>query len=207
MVKQASFTSDQIEINSLRVFSGILLVLFINTIVNQRPSNVIITNSDGKDKENVPSPERGLRFPYNYYNTVVTKPISMVKDKLNPPLREYTPINVPTRGYPTPFQQVGILTPALEVASTPIPGSSITPNILPLYGRQTYNGSDKWNYYITSDGYQSVKIPINNNAKDCMDEFGCRELYDGDVINVPIYNQEFKATIYNYNGPRYIPYI
>ena len=202
-----SIVDKNVELTSLRVISIILFILFTNTVVNQRPANVVIMNKDGKEEENVPGPERPLRFPYNYYNNIVTRPIESVKEKLRPPLRDYTPINVPTRGLPTAYQQIGILTPALEVASTPIPGSSIAPRILPLYGRQLYSGSDKWNYYITTDGYQSVKIPITNNNRDCMHEHGCREIYDGDVLDVPIYNQEFKATVYNLSSPRYIPYI
>ena len=193
-----------IDINVYTVTFFVLTVLIINTIVEQRPSNVIVFNKDGKNEENVSSPNRPLRFPYNYYDSIIRKPYERIHNVLLPPERSYTPINIETRGPPEQFQQVGILSPALDVSTTPIPGSSIAPRILPLYGRKTYNGSDKWQYYTTSDGYQSVKIPIETRSRNCMDNNGCDEIYNNDIIYINLYNQEFKATIYNYDYPRYI---
>ena len=60
-------------------------------------------------------------------------------------------VNVPTRGYPTGYQQVGVL---IEENSN---GEN---KLLPLFGEQTYPGSRQWRYYTSSDGYQSVKLPI-----------------------------------------------
>ncbi len=103
------------------------------------------------------------------------------------------PINIPTRGFSQDFQQVGIITGGNQ--------------ILPLFGRTIWNGSNKWNYFTSTDSFQSVKIPIQNKKRDCTQEFGCDELYDKDKIFIPAYNKEFEVSIYRLDSPRYIPYI
>jgi hypothetical protein len=105
-------------------------------------------------------------------------------------------INIPTRGPPSEMQQVGILT------------NENNDKILPLYGRQTYTNSNKWNYYTSTDKFNQIKLPVNDlQNKNCTQEFGCTELSDGDSVNVPAYNDKFKVSIYTLDSPRYIPYI
>ena len=107
------------------------------------------------------------------------------------------PINVPSRGESGNYQQVGVL----------INKNSAENKVLPLYGKQTYPGSRNWLYYTSSDGYQSVKLPVANRNKDCTDDQGCHEITNGDHIEVPAYDQSFKANIYKFDKPRYIPYV
>ena len=107
------------------------------------------------------------------------------------------PINVPSRGESGNYQQVGAL----------VNNDATDSKILPLYGKPTYPGSNNWLYYTSTDQYQSVKIPVLNNNKDCTDEHGCREIYNDDQIDVPAYNKKFKANIYKFDKPRYIPYL
>ncbi len=106
-------------------------------------------------------------------------------------------INIPSRGEVGNYQQVGALVNNKE-------GDS---KILPLFGKQTYPGSNKWLYYTSSDQYQSVKLPVVNNNKDCTDEYGCSEITNDDEVKVPAYDKEFKANIYKFDKPRYIPYL
>ena len=108
------------------------------------------------------------------------------------------PINIPTRGHSGPFQQVGILTRKNEGQD---------PLILPLYGKPTYPGSNQWLYYTSSDSYNAMKLPITHNNKDCQKEYGCKEIYNDDVINIPSYEGSFTASIYELDAPRYIPYV
>ena len=61
--------------------------------------------------------------------------------------RQQMRINVPTRGEPPSYQQVGILTDTVDGE-----------NVKPLYGRQTYRGSNSWNYYSSLDSNLSTKI-------------------------------------------------
>jgi len=104
-------------------------------------------------------------------------------------------INIPTRGYPSEIQQMGIIV------------SDDQEKVLPLYGRQTYSGGYRWNYYTaTSDKYNQLRLPIHYKNKDCTEEIGCEELYDKDKVNVPAYqNKQYSVTLYPLDTPRYIP--
>jgi hypothetical protein len=102
--------------------------------------------------------------------------------------------SVPTR--PTAsmeFQQVGILY------------NSDNQKVLPLYGKQLYRNSNKWNYYTSTDGYHSMRLGFNNKNKDCMDEYGCEELYDKDTISLPEIGQNLNVKLYNKSGYQYNP--
>ena len=102
------------------------------------------------------------------------------------------PINIRTRGSPSEYQQIGILTNEKDVR--------------PIYGRQTYRGSNQWNYYSSLDSNLSTKIPIFKSTDKCTDERGCTEINDGDSVTIG--NQD--ATTYNFtkysnDSFRYIP--
>ena len=78
--------------------------------------------------------------------------------------------------------------------------------ILPLMGRRTMSGRDKWEYYtISGSGNLNARLPISVNGKNCSGEYGCDEVYNGDVVYVEGYNDTFSATIYENNSLRYIP--
>lgn len=117
------------------------------------------------------------------------------------------PINVPTRGYTGGVMQVGVLHKEEVSDDTKKIGQNTEPVILPLFGRPTYNGSNKWSYYTSTDKMNQVKLPISNKNKVCNSEYGCEELYDGDTVVVPAYNGDFKVSIYEFDKPRYIPYV
>lgn len=121
--------------------------------------------------------------------------VNITKDNENeePPLKNI-PINIPTRGE-TSYVQIGILS------------NSDNDKILPLYGKQTYQRSQHWNYYTTTDSYNLIKIPLTYEGKDCMKETGCREINDGDNIFIDEYGESFKVKIYESSKFRYIPYI
>ena len=103
-------------------------------------------------------------------------------------------INVPTRGVPPSYQQVGILTDTDDPE-----------NIKPLYGRQTYRGSNQWNYFTSLDSHLATKIPIYISDKDCTDEYGCKEIYKNEVIIIGDSENKYKVTMYQTYAPRYIP--
>lgn len=110
-------------------------------------------------------------------------------------------INIHTRGYSGGYQQIGLL---YKNNDSPNDDSN---NILPLFGRPTYVNSNKWNYYTSSDKFHSMKIPITIKGRRCTDEQGCNELYDGDMVIVPPYKNEFKVEIYGYDSPKYLPQV
>jgi hypothetical protein len=115
-------------------------------------------------------------------------------------------INVPTRG-PTPaVQQVGILTAAGAGAGAQ--AQTDRPSPLALFGRPTFRGSSKWTYFTATDKFHAIKLPVHCGRRDCTDDLGCDELYDGDEVDVPAYpGTTYKATIYALDAPRYIPYL
>lgn len=106
------------------------------------------------------------------------------------------PINIQTRAVDTTYRQVGILT---RMGSQEM--------ILPLMGRPLHTSRDKWNFYTMSNENSMVKLPITYKNKSCTDEYGCDNLYNGDVVYVQGYNDTFKVTVYDNQVMRYIPYL
>lgn len=129
--------------------------------------------------------------------------IPPLKNSLDTPVstRMYIPPPVPTRGYDTNFEQVGILT------ATQNDGQSVANSlILPIMGRKTLNSRDKYQYYTLSNtGMISTKLPIMKQGKSCINEYGCNELTDGDIVYVKGYNDTFRVSIYDNINFQYIP--
>ena len=107
------------------------------------------------------------------------------------------PVNIQTRGVDNDYQQVGILTRS---------NYSGDEMILPLMGRKHMSGRDKWQYYtISGTGNLNTKLPISVNGRSCTGEYGCDDIYNGDVVYVEGYKDTFNATIYENNQFQYIP--
>ena len=67
--------------------------------------------------------------------------------------------------------------------------------------------SNNWLYYVIKDN-STIKIPIIKNNVNCMEpNRGCNEIHNGETVSIEAYNGDFKVNIYNYNAPKYIPYI
>jgi len=130
------------------------------------------------------------------------------------PFREEVPINIPTRGYASGYQQIGYVLSSK--------GKEADKLRMPLFGQQVYPGSQNWNYFTGTDEFHSlanglgnssgiefptVKLGISHKRRDCMDEYGCDEIYDGDYVHVDSFEQDFIAHIYRFDAPRYVPYI
>jgi len=102
------------------------------------------------------------------------------------------PINIPTQGLPESFQSVGVI--------------STDGDALPLYGRRTGRGNDRWNYYTRTNTFNPVPVPIRYKGRDCMDsDIGCEELFSGETIDVDILHKKGKVRTYRFDGPKYIP--
>jgi hypothetical protein len=100
-------------------------------------------------------------------------------------------INTPTRGYPENYQLLGLASRQKDE------------KIVQLYGRPTFPNSNQYEYYILNEknGF-TTKIPIQyKNGK---------ELSDGQKIHIPVLDPskgEFEIKLYNYDTPRYNPYV
>ena len=140
------------------------------------------------------------------------KNVERIINPLLPPERSYVntygiPINIPSRGPQQAYQQVGLLYKENIENPGQIPGNNNETNILPLFGRPTYSGSNRWNYYTSSDKFQTVKLPISLDGRKCTDDLGCNELRNGDMVVIPSYNGRFRVEIYDFDKPQYIPYV
>jgi len=99
---------------------------------------------------------------------------------------------IATRGLPEAYQSMGIVT-------TP------SGELLPLYGRRVASRSDRFNYYTRTDTNNPIPLPINHKRRDCQDDVGCEELFDGEYVEIIPTKQKGTVTIYRFNGPTYIP--
>ena len=78
--------------------------------------------------------------------------------------------------------------------------------MLPLFGRQTYSGSNLWNYYSALVSNLATKIPIQKN-RDCIGTHGCSEINNDDTINLTNSQENYNVQLYPYNDIQYIPYV
>jgi hypothetical protein len=148
----------------------------------------------------------------SYWDYLNMKDHERIINPLLPPERSYEntygiPINIPSRGFSGGFQQIGTLYKNQIADDGKVIGNSSDTVIIPIFGRPIYPGANKWNYYVTSDKYAMVKMPFTFKGKKTDDQYGVDELFDGDVITLPEYNGEFVVKIYQYDKPRYIPFI
>ncbi len=103
-------------------------------------------------------------------------------------------INVRTQGLPESYQSMGLL-------------KTEEGQLLPLYGRRTAYSSNRYNYYTRTDTYNPVPLPIKYKRRDCQDDVGCEELFNGDEVVVSPTGGKATATLYQFDGPTYIPAI
>ncbi len=106
----------------------------------------------------------------------------------------WNPTTLPTaatRGLPEMYQTIGLLK---------YPGGDLKP----LYGRRTAGSNDRWNYYTRTDTYNPVPVPLKQGRRDCMEDTGCNEVFDGDKLK-SLNGEEVGVTLYKMNGPTYIP--
>jgi hypothetical protein len=135
-----------------------------------------------------------------------------ILNPLIPPERSFEntygiPVNIETRGHSGGFQQVGALYKETVDSEDMKPGNNTDSVQLALYGKPTYPNSRKWTYYTTSDGHTAVKMPMSHKGNKCDSRTGCDEIMNDDLVSVPGYNGTFRVVIYDYDAPKYIPYV
>jgi hypothetical protein len=80
--------------------------------------------------------------------------------------------HAPIRQYkPGHMQQMGVLIGAGE-------------ETLPLYGKEVTGRRDRYHYYTTTGGENLYPLPVTHNARDCMEDIGCEELYGNETVSV-----------------------
>jgi hypothetical protein len=93
------------------------------------------------------------------------------------------PFNIPTQGVPETYQSMGIV-------KTP------DGKLLPLYGRRCISSRERYNYYTRTDSYNPLPIPVHMQGRDCQDQVGCPELFNGDQVKLATLDQMGEVTIY-----------
>jgi hypothetical protein len=124
-------------------------------------------------------PVRGALDPYAVSRGEILKNTHVFQDP------------IPTRGAPDEYQQMGVIV-----------GADNKP--LPLYGRRVAPRSDRFNYYTRTDTYNPVALPVLAKRRDCQDNLGCDELFNGDDVRIGATGEVMKVTMYGFDGPRYI---
>ena len=200
----------------------IIFILFcffvLMYVVHSSFSHKIEINNNQSDKVVIKEKSRensgvgfGFGFPNVPYNNLAS---DVLLDPYAAPLRDERyiipqvsniplgtiPINVSTNvgAVDTTYRQVGILTPAT--------GSS-KDNVLPLMGRPVFSNRDLWQYYCISNQHNNVKLPIRVNGKDASNEYGVNKVFNKDVVYVEGANEAYRATIYENNVIKYLPFI
>jgi hypothetical protein len=148
-----------------------------------------LVNEDGDVGDN-------SSFSLSQYYKIKQRDSSVISDPLVAPERRLEIdksgnypliINERTRGDPDSYQMVGILY------------NEYSNKNYQLFGRRTYPGSNEWEYYIRGKdiGGLDIKFPLNTN----------QEIYDSATIDIPLDNTIYTVKIYDYDKPRYIPYV
>lgn len=129
----------------------------------------------------------------NAYEDPLTAPTRRLPRHIYPTEKKDYIFEVPTRGYPDSYHNFGLLKRENDG------------KVVQLFGRQTYPGSNQYEYYIVSvesDLQIKHELEINNG----------REIYDGDEVSIPLLdtpenNGKFKLYMNKLDRPRYNPFV
>lgn len=165
----------------------IITILLVYIAIQISSKSYPLDIKSGSKNDNASTP--------HHSHHIETVPSQNVHCLHGPILKPRIPINIPTRGECDNYRQIGVLT------------NNDNSKILPLFGRQIWRGSSKWHYSTQTDKFVSVFLPVVKDGRNCSSEYGCDEICDDDLVDVPQLNEKFKVTIYNTDGPRYIPFL
>jgi hypothetical protein len=182
----------------------IMLILILMSIyLAYTAIKISKSNSNNTVVQNISSDSDSLSvksaFGYNSReNDILLNPYAapLRDDRYFPDAPKQMPINVKTQGCDSEYRQIGILT-----------RTNGDETILPLMGRPLIAKRDNWQFYTINDKNNSIKLPIIHKNKRCTSEYGCDNLYEGDIVKVQGYNDSFKVTVYDNNTMTYLPYL
>ena len=194
--------------NTTMVFLVLILLLgvFVLTVVLKKINvnmNVFTQNRNksNNDSQSIQTNRPGFFGLFNNPSDVFLNPHSpplkngMYRQKNSSDPRGI-PINIQTQSSNVNYSQMGVLT-----------RENGKETILPLMGRPLFSNRDKWNFYTMNDKNNMIKLPITFKNKSCTNEYGCDNIYNGDTVYVEGYNETFKATVYDNQVMRYIPFL
>lgn len=179
----------------LFVIFVILGYIYFSFFMKTKSNPVIVVNYPSMQNSPYIPPPIPPRLGNNNNNPFMNIEMQNTRDIFNDP---YVP---PVKRDDYVYKQMGILT----IENKKNDYDNIL--ILPLMGKQHINGRDKWNYYtISNTGSLNTKLPVRVKGKVCTNEYGCDQIFNGDIVFVDGYEQSFKTTIYENNGFNYSPF-
>ena len=187
------------------IFLMILMILTFFYMIINRPVNINDTNNIRIETREPTGRFNNPLVPSWPYTNLPANDVLL--NPYAPPLSDErymvpnaVPINVPTNigAVSATYRQMGILTPFRE---------SSADRILPLMGRPLFVNRDKWQYYTISNQHNNVKLPIIFKKKNGLNDYGVDQIYNGDIVYVEGYQHSFKATIYENDTIRYLPFL
>lgn len=103
-----------------------------------------------------------------------------------------SPSPVPERSFPRPIlstnrEMVGYLTDESGL-------------LLPLYARPSPTHRHRYNYHTentNSNNSPGLRLPIFHNKRNCTENLGCDELYEGTRVDVPGIEQPLVVKLYS----------
>jgi hypothetical protein len=120
-----------------------------------------------------------VEVPVEVAVPVPTRPVPTRREPVRepefrgPPIKQYKPGHM---------QQMGLITNGDEN--------------LPLYGKEVRNRRDRYHYYTTTGGENLYPVSISHNARDCMEDIGCQELYGNETVTVLGHTGSFTVNMY-----------
>ena len=195
------------------IFIVLGYLIYVNV---QKPNSETINIQQKVESREMPAPRQGLSRFFGFlpswpYNNL---PRDVLLDPYAAPYRDERyfvpelsyippgtiPINVSTNigAVDTNYRQMGIITPLNGVHKD---------NILPLMGRPLYTNRNKWQYYTISNQHNNVKLPISFKGKSALNDYGVDQIFSGDTIYVEGYDDAFRATVYENDTIKYLPFI
>ena len=151
--------------------------------------NPVTYNDEGRSADVI------KEYDYSKLYDPFIEPTRRIPRDQIPPFHLKRLIDIPTRGYPDNFTQYGILINNDKRSEV----DDRSNNILRLFGRQEYPGSNRYEYYsAVNSGLDQIKIPLNVRRN---------ELYDGDEVFIEELGQKYRVKLHKYDAPKYYPNI
>ena len=190
-------------IEKFTFFIIILIITGLYFLINNITNNIFLNKNIYSQQPYTHTPIQSYINAHNLthdLNVNLNNQKTNFENPYNPPMKEnhyLVPINIKTqsRQYNNNFSQIGILTRLIN-----------NDQILPLFGRPLIANRDKWNFYTMNDKTNMIKLPIIYKNKRSTSEYGCDNLYTGDVVRVEGYEDDFKVTIYDNENLNYLAY-
>lgn len=188
------------------IFTGLLLLIIV--LLNE----LYLKETQNKPEQQMQPIQQSDEINKNKLNEIIVTslPTDLIRDydyrKINDPLenparrvpRHAIPpyylkqfIDIPTRGYPDNYHLLGILIRNDGESEGPSENK-----ILRLFGRETYPGSNMYEYYTSiASGLDHIKLPIDTPRT--------KEFNDNDSVTV--LNKTYNVQLHPCDAPKYYP--